>query len=270
MKVRRRSELWRRVARRLGRDLFRMAENNEDTRFASNGERWLLRELLRHAPRGNAPAPAMVIDAGANTGGYTREVLELARETDRIAEVHAFEPSAHCVEILRREFSAAPNVHIAPVALADRAGEAMLHDGRSGSSMASLVVRPTFATESSGELQVPLVRLDEYLVQHRIAHVDLLKLDVEGYELAALRGAGERLNPDVIEVIQFEYGGTTMDAGATLRDLFTLLESRGYRVGKLFPNAVELRVYAPWMEHYAYSNYVALAPRWFQPSGGAR
>jgi hypothetical protein len=98
----------------------------------------------------------------------------------------------------------------------------------------------------------------------------LLKLDIEGFELAALRGAGERLTPQFIDVVQFEYGGTTMDAGATLRDLYGLLEVRGYAVAKLFPSAVEVRKYATWMEHYAYANYVALSPRWLRPAGAAR
>jgi hypothetical protein len=77
MNVRHRSSLWRRLARRLGRELFRIAENNEETRIARNGERWLLRELLRAHVRGGGKSPCVVMDAGANIGGYSRELLEL-------------------------------------------------------------------------------------------------------------------------------------------------------------------------------------------------
>lgn len=37
---------------------------------------------------------------------------------------------------------------------------------------------------------VPVRRLDAVLAEHRVAHVDLLKIDVEGDELAVLRGLG--------------------------------------------------------------------------------
>lgn len=263
MKVRLRSPLWRRLARVVSRRLFRVAENNDDPRFARNGERWLLGEVLRGSAPENAP-PAVILDVGANVGGYTREALQLAREVRREIVVHAFEPSPHCVETLRRDFAAVPNVHIVSAGLADRTGDAVLHAGREGSSLASLVARPGYAGDPQDAIRVSLTRLEDYLGQHGIGRVELLKLDVEGYELSALRGAGALLNPDTIDVIQFEYGGTTMDAGATLRDLFGLLVGRGYAVGKLYPDAVELRDYAPWMEHYAYSNYVALSPRWSQ------
>ena len=270
MNVRHRSPLWCRVARRLGQRLFCLAENNHDTRIAHNGERWLLRELLGAHVREGTNAPAVVIDAGANTGGYTREILQRARETNCAVDVHVFEPSPHCGEILRREFVAAANVRIVPTALGDRAGDAVLHAGKSGSSQASLVARPGLAGEPAGAIQVPVARLDDYLERHDVGRVNLLKLDVEGFELAALRGAGERLTPESIDVIQFEYGGTTMDAGTTLRDLYALLGARGYAVAKLYPSAVEVRGYAPWMEHYAYANYVALSPRWCQASGASR
>jgi FkbM family methyltransferase len=270
MNVRHRSSLWRRLARRLGRELFRIAENNEETRIARNGERWLLRELLRAHVRGGGRSPCVVMDAGANIGGYTRELLELAGEAGCAVDVHVFEPSPHCVEILCRDFAAAANVRIVATALADHVGDAVLHGGKAGSSQASLVARPGLTRDPAAALRVPVARLDEYLEAHSTGRVDLLKLDVEGFELAVLRGAGERLTPRCIDVIQFEYGGTTMDAGTTLRDLFELLGARGYTVAKLFPAALEVRDYAPWMENYAYSNYVALSPRWLQAHDGQR
>lgn len=269
MKVRHRSPIWRRVARRLGRALFRLAEGNEDPRFAHNGEQWLLHEVMVAHGSDRVSAPLVVIDAGANTGGYTREVLHAAHRANRAVEVHAFEPSPRCVEVLRKEFAGA-DVRLVPAALGDHVGEAVLNNGAHGSSLASLVVRPDFRGEPADAVRVPVTRLDEYLEQSGIARVDLLKLDVEGFELAALHGAGERLSPVGIDVIQFEYGGTTMDAGASLRDLFGLLKERGYALAKLYPDALEVRDYAPWMENYQYGNYVALSPRWLQASDAWR
>jgi FkbM family methyltransferase len=176
--------------------------------------------------------------------------------------VHQFEPSPHCQDLLRQAFGANPAVRLTGAALSDRVGEAALHDGRAGSSQASLVPREVLSGQAAAAVSVPLLRLEEFLAREGLAQVDLLKLDIEGSELAALRGLGERLRPAGIDVIQFEYGGATLDAGASLRDFYRVLSAQGYVLAKLFPQALEVRPYRPWMEHYAFANYVALSPRW--------
>jgi FkbM family methyltransferase len=261
MKLRPQSPLWRRAIRTAGRQLFRFAENNDDPRVDSNGEGWLLRQLLAaHASRSKQPFVAF--DAGGNVGDYTREILRAARGAGCAIEIHVFEPSPHCVAALRERFGAEPTVRVVAAALSDRMGEAPLLKGEEGSSQGSLVAREGATTIATAAVTVPLLRLDGYLAEHAITHVDLLKLDVEGSELAALRGLAERLRPETIDVIQFEYGGTTLDAGAMLRDFYRLLIAHGYVVAKLFPRALEVRSYRPWMDHFSYANYVAISPRW--------
>ncbi len=261
MNLRQTSPRWRRVLRSLGRRLTWLAENNGDPRLTHNGELWLLRQLLvDHAKRASGRA-FVVFDAGANVGDYTRVVLHEARAAGCAVEVHAFEPSPLNVERLRRVFAGEPVVRVIGAALADHAGEALLYAGQSGSSQASLVPRGILAARAGEEVKVPLLRLGDYVATARVAHIDLLKLDIEGAELAALRGLGEQLRPAFADVIQFEYGGTTLDAGATLKELHQLLTARGYLFAKLFPGAVEVRDFAEWMENFAYANYLALAPR---------
>jgi FkbM family methyltransferase len=259
MIVRLNSPMWRRVVRTFGRLLFRIAENNDDPRMEKNGESWLLRSLLTST---RTAEPFVLIDGGANRGDYSRTVLSLSRELSAPVDLHAFEPAPLCIAALREQFSNEPGVRLVGKALGDRIGNAALYDGGRGSSQASLVERTEHSHEASAIVQVPLVRLDDYLKSNSITRVSLLKLDIEGGELAALRGLGESLRPDIVEVIQFEYGGAALDAGTTLRDVYRLLEARGYTLSKLFPTGVEVRSYRSWMENYAYANYVALSPRW--------
>jgi FkbM family methyltransferase len=262
MKLREHFPFWRRAARALGRRLFDFAENNCRPHLERNGERWLLRQLLAAHAAGAKARPFVVCDAGANAGGYTEMVLQEARRIPGGVEVHAFEPSPHCLKELRRRFAGESAVHIASAALADQAGEATLFSGQSGSTLASLVVRGGAAGSDGSDVRVPLLRLEDYIKAHGLGPIDMLKLDIEGMELAALRGLGECLRPDIIDAIQFEYGGATLDAGVTLRNFYQLLEPHGYILAKLFPHALERRDYADWMEHFTYANYVALAPRW--------
>lgn len=262
MKVRTRSPFWRRVARGVGRRLFRWAENNDDTCVLSNGELWLVRELMMAHVQAGEARPFVVFDVGANRGEYTQMILGAARELGCVVDLHAFEPSPTCAAELRAQFEATRNVRIVAAALGAETRDAVLHGGRSGSSQASLTERAILGGDRAEDIVVPVKRLADYLDTQGIGRVDLLKLDVEGAELAVLQGADERLSPALINVVQFEYGGTTLDAGASLRKIYALLMERGYAVGKLFPAAVELRVYSEWMEHFSYANYVAVAPQW--------
>lgn len=261
MRIRPRSPLWRRVARNLGRQLFRLAENNDDPRMTRNGEEWLLRTLLREHAENRAGETFVLVDGGANRGDYSRCALNIARAAGAVLDVHAFEPSPVCGAFLRREFAGEPAFRLVERAVGDQVGEALLHDGGSGSSLASLVPRAEHSRDGGAAIRVPVTRLDDYLTAGSISRVHLLKLDVEGHELSALHGLGAYLEPDRVEVIQFEYGGAAFDAGVSLRDLYRLLEARGYRMAKLFPAVVEWRSYRAWMEHYAYANFLALSPR---------
>lgn len=42
--------------------------------------------------------------------------------------------------------------------------------------------------------------------------------------------------------------------------MYELLESRGFRIAKLFPYGAEIRPYTPSMENFTYAHYVALSP----------
>src|SRR5437868_5419422 len=102
MRLRQKSPFWRRAIRLAGRQLFRWAENNDDPRFEHNGERWLLEQLLA-SHSAQAKAPFVAFDAGANTGDYTKAILQAARKNNVAAAIHAFEPSPVCLEILRKD-----------------------------------------------------------------------------------------------------------------------------------------------------------------------
>jgi FkbM family methyltransferase len=257
------------MLRAAGRRLFRLAENNGNPCLTQNGELWFLRQILTDYAARKLARPFVAFDAGANAGDYTRLVLQAARTVGCAVEVHAFEPSPRNLECLREAFAGEPAVHIVGAALAAHPGEACLYDGKSGSSLASLVPRDVHASGSGEEVKVPLLSLADYVAAGKVAYIDLLKLDIEGSELAALRGLGDKLRPEFVDVIQFEYGGATLDAGATLKELHQLLTERNYVFAKLFPRAVELRQYAGWMEHYSYANFVALSPQWVSPRAGA-
>ena len=86
----------------------------------------------------------------------------------------------------------------------------------------------------------------------------MLKLDIEGYEFNALKGASEMIARGLVCAIQFEFGGTSIDARVYLRDFFRLLEDR-YRIYRILQNGLwELSSYSEYDELFVTTNFLAL------------
>src|SRR5205807_9631628 len=99
-------------------------------------------------------------------------------------------------------------------------------------------------------IEVTIAAGDDYLRRSNLAHVDLLKIDVEGAEGDVLAGFEGALSARAIDVVQFEYGFADAGAHFTASDASTLFESHGYVVGRLFPHGVLFEPYHRELEDY--------------------
>lgn len=246
----------RRAVRKVATVLHAWSENRDDARMSRNGEGWLIGALIDDWARDDRTRTRVVIDAGANRGGFTAAVLAAADAARVPVQVHAFEPGPEAASALAARFADEPRVSIVRAAVAEVEGSAPLFDAAGANECASLIKRDPRAARTP--TIVAVTTLAAYLDRVGVSRVDFLKLDIEGAELEALRGLGERLEPTRVAAILFEYGGTTLDAGHRLRDFFDLLSARHYSVAKLFPGWIEVRTYEPWYDNFYYSNWVAV------------
>jgi len=89
--------------------------------------------------------------------------------------------------------------------------------------------------------QVHSTNLDRYLERENINRVDLLKIDVEGFELAVLRGAMRSLQNQSIQAIYFEYFEKFLGRVQPPGDLLEFLEALDYEV--CFCRLFDLKTY---------------------------
>lgn len=128
----------------------------------------------------------IALDVGANKGGYTSALLDIARE------VHAFEPNPLLIRWLNR-LRHHRGLTIHPFALGDHDGEAILRVplGRHGrpSSQGGTLRFTTRVRDGFIEEKVPVCCLDSLA----IGDVGFIKIDVEGFEEQVVLGARETI-----------------------------------------------------------------------------
>jgi FkbM family methyltransferase len=157
--------------------------------YTDRAERELLKEVL--LPR------AVVVDAGANIGIYSRF---LSRCVGPAGAVHSFEPSPENFKRLHAATCKLANVHASQAAVGEHSGKSELYI-----SDKLNVDHRTYCAEGGSRrtIAVKMVALDDYFkVGER---VDLIKIDIQGYEVHALRGAKRILheNPEIKLLLEF-------------------------------------------------------------------
>ena len=161
------------------------------------------------------PEQPVIFDAGANVG--ITGAWFLAHHPG--ASLHCFEPESGNFELLRANLGGRPDVLLHQVALGEEAGTAMLTVSTHG-AMHSLID----ASVGDRQIEVPVWRLDDYMAESGVDRVDLLKLDVEGFEMEVLRGFGERL--DQVSVICGEVHANVVEP----TDFYDLVLGRGFEL----------------------------------------
>lgn len=184
----------------------------------------LLDKLLR---------PGMVVmDVGANIGEIT---LASARRVGKLGRVYAFEPMLTLNARLQEHVD---SNHLSQVTtfclgISDHVGRAEIYaangEFHDGTNHTGLVTLYPSSVRGAAVGEIELQTLDQVASESDIQRVDLIKIDVEGAELPALKGATEtidRFHPYFIIEIQND---TAKQAGYHARDILDFLSQQDYR-----------------------------------------
>ena len=198
----------------------------------------------------------VVFDVGANVGLWSKCLLNLKPS----ARLFLFEPSPECVKQI-----ASLNLPVAKIissAVGEAASKAFLHFSSETDGSASLHARGDsyFRDRIYQSVEVAVTTIDQVIADERIDFVDFLKMDIEGHELAALRGAAQALASRKIGALSFEFGSGNINSRTYFRDFWGLLDQHGFSIYRVTPSGQLLYVedYYEDCEYFrGATNYVA-------------
>ncbi len=211
-------------------------------------------QILKHLYQNKGNTPLVFFDVGANKGDWSKLALRLAPG----AHIHCFEPCRETFQTLSVQLDQEKRVTKNNFGLSDVRARLKLNNFGHGSGMNSFV--PSSFTQAAARTMedVEVITAKEYIDSASLKHIDFLKIDVEGWDYNVLLGLGDLLHPDFVPVIQFEYGYAHGDVKILMKDFYDLLESKGYKIGKLKRDKVEFSPFVYYLNNFeAGPNFIA-------------
>lgn len=188
--------------------------------------------------------PITYVDVGAYQGTVFDELLN---SQIRVRSAHLIEPNPKTFSALQAKLADYTRPSLLAchnLAISDAAGVVAM---RGENGMTHVLGTPETVARQGGlassAFEVNAVTLDEFAASCGIDHIALLKVDVEGHELSAFKGARGLLESESVDIIYVEAG---MDPDSTqqayYRSIEDVLRGHGYRLFKIYEQVPE------WLE----------------------
>ncbi len=172
-----------------------------------------------------------VFDVGAHKGMMVSRLLSDYPG----CVVHAFEADGRSVSHLESKYRSEPSVRVTPKAVSSKSGFIEFYSNSVDSTSSTLPRNAggrryySASAVEKDRIKVESVALDEYILAENIDRVSLLKIDIQGGEIEAFKGARQALAEQVIEVIVTEgYFVEHYEGAPSFFDISELLLANGY------------------------------------------
>jgi FkbM family methyltransferase len=175
-------------------------------------------------------AGATIVDVGANIGLYS---VLAAQRVGTSGIVYAFEPVSENIALLRQNLElngVADRVAVQEVAVGEADGELeiFLSDRQIGTHSAAKASAEKASAGKGASVKVPMRSVDAFVASSGISRIDVVKVDVEGYDGQVLQGALQTLRRHK-PVLFIEYSPALLEACGQNPDEFVALMGGIYK-----------------------------------------
>ncbi len=168
---------------------------------------------------------SVVLDVGANFGFFGI----VAGVHNPFGELHFFDANPVFAPFIRKSLfvnGLNERARVTSAAISHRSGEQVMLNGENdlwGSSSLRPIVASEFVSPSE-PIAVSTLSIDDYCEEKGIGRVDLVKLDIEGHEEAALKGMRRLIeaNPQLVIFMEYTFGAYTGQFFGLLQQRFRI------------------------------------------------
>lgn len=199
-----------------------------------------------------------IFDVGANIGNWSGQLSKRLRK----ATYFLFEPQPGCHPYIMKKNI--PNMTLLPYAVSSSSGEILdLFTTTENAALASIYQRRDsyFQNEPYHKIEAQTITIDAVVANNNIKSVDYIKMDIEGHELEALKGASMSLQNGIIRAIAFEFGSSNINSRTYFHDFWDLLVPIGYHFYRILPwgGLLPIIEYSEDLEYFrGATNYIAV------------
>jgi FkbM family methyltransferase len=191
--------------------------------------------------------PFIFFDVGANSGDSS---IQLAKENANII-VYAFEPTPRLASLIESNTSHLKNYILTRVAISDYNGRTIFNvAGNADWGCSSLLPLSDKAkTEWGGrtdmfvteQIEVDVIRLDKFIQENQITHIDYLHIDTQGSDLNVLCGMGDYLSIVKEGVLEAAAKPEILYVGQnSMESSIEFLQKNEFEIVKIVPNDVAM------------------------------
>ena len=214
---------------------------------AAPGNRSMFNTFVLWIHQLHLPDMQQIVDVGANHGDFSQAACALFPNAKALLVEPL--PTLHA-ELERRCAEKGHSWTLAKCALSRECGSATLHVDAAHDDIGSLAafsedyLRANPASKESREFVCEVRTLDDLCAGQGITKIDLLKIDVEGFEFEVLEGAGKTLRTTEAVVVEVSLVRRPNDSDA-LERMLKLLSDAGFGVVQLLPSLYSQE--KPWL-----------------------
>lgn len=173
-----------------------------------------------------------------DVGGYKGDVAAQYRRLFPACDIYSFEPFPDSYSMLVRRFAGDVKVHPVNCAVSSITGVSSFYVNENPATNSVLATGQGHAVSSAltkKVIDVPVTSLDDFAVSHKLPAPDILKFDIQGNELNALRGAERMLSGEGPLLIYTEVLFERLYQNCGLfGDLVAFLSRHGYDLYSLY------------------------------------